>query len=202
MVGEEMKRNRLLYLSIFSSVLVILYMFFQWKLIDIITEFLMFPVLLLVFGFFIFITVLAIISLFKNKTWKPIVIQVITILLLFFVPFNQIILDIDFKLNKSERNQVVKMVENGELRPNISHNSSHLQLPKKYEHLSIGGGEIVVEKSGDGYNILFFTYRGILDNFSGFVYTPNDQKPSKNAFDGDFKAIDKMEKNWYFVGSY
>lgn len=162
----------------------------------------MFPILLFVFGFFIFITVLAIITLFKNKDWKPIVIQVITILLLLIVPFNQIILDIDFKINKSEREQVVKMVENGELKPNISHDSSLIQLPKKYEHLSSGGGEIVVEKSGDGFNILFFTYRGLLDNFSGFVYTPNDQKPFKTAFDGDFKEIDKMEKNWYFVGSY
>ncbi|MCH6265881.1 hypothetical protein [Neobacillus citreus] len=197
-----MQRNRFLYLSIFSSVLVILYMFFQWKIIDIITVFLMFPVLLLVFGFFIFITVLAIITLFKNKDWKPIVIQVITILLLLIVPFNQIILDIDFKTNKSEREQIVKMVENGELKPNISHDSSLIQLPKKYEHLSSGGGEIMVEKSGDGFNILFFTYRGILDNFSGFVYTPNDQKSFKNAFDGDFKEIDKREKNWYFVGSY
>ncbi|MFC4801869.1 hypothetical protein ACFPA1_21355 [Neobacillus sp. GCM10023253] len=197
-----MQRNRFLYLSIFSSVLVILYMFFQWKIIDIITVFLMFPVLLLVFGFFIFITVLAIITLFKNKDWKPIVIQVITILLLLIVPFNQIILDIDFKINKSEREQIVKMVENGELKPNISHDSSLLHLPKKYAHLSSGGGEIVVEKSGDAYNILFFTYRGILDNFSGFVYTPNDQKSFKNAFDGDFKEIDKREKNWYFVGSY
>lgn len=197
-----MKRNKLLQLSIISSVIVILYMFFQWKIIDIITEFLMLPVLLLVFGFFIFITIRAIITLFKNKDWKPIVIQVITILLLFVVPFNQIILDIDFKRNKSEREQVAKMVENGELKPNVSYNSSLIHLPKKYQHLSSGGGEIVVEKSGDGYNILFFTYRGIMDNFSGFVYTSNDQKPSKKAFDSDSKDIEKMDNNWYFLGSY
>lgn len=177
-------------------------MFFQWKIIDIITAFLILPVLLLVFGFFIYITVRAIISLFKNKNWKPIVIQVITILLLIFVPFNQIILDIDFKMNKSERERVVKMVKNGELKPNVSHNSSLIHLPKKYEHLSSGGGEIVVEKSGDSYNILFFTYRGIMDNFSGFVYTPRDKEPSKKEFDSNFKEVDKMDKNWYFVGSY
>jgi hypothetical protein len=177
-------------------------MFFQWKIIDIITVFLILPVLLLVFGFFIFITILAIITLFKNKDWKPIVIQVITILLLFFIPFNQIVLDIDFKLNKSKREEVVKMVEKGEIKPNVSYNSSLIHLPEKYQHLSSGGGEIVMKKSGDGYNILFFTYRGIMDNFSGFVYTPNDQKPSKKAFDSDSKDIEKMDKNWYFLGSY
>lgn len=197
-----MKRNKMLQLSIISSVIVILYMFFRWKIIDIITEFLMLPVLLLVFGFFIFVSIGTIITLIKNKDWKPIVIQFITILLLFFVPFNQIILDINFKMNKSEREQVAKMVENGEIKPNVSHNSSLIHLPKKYEHISSGGGEIMVEKSGDGYNILFFTYRGIMDNFSGFVYTSKDQKLSKKVFDGDFKEIDKMDKEWYFVGSY
>jgi len=197
-----MNTNRLLRLSIISSILVILYEFFQWKIVDIITGFLMLPVLLLVFGFFIVITVRTLITLFKNKDWKPIIIQVITVLLIFFIPFNQIVLDIEFKMNKSEREEVAKMVENGTLKPNVLHNSSLIHLPKKYEHLSCGGGEIVVEKSGNGYNILFFTYRGILDNFSGFVYTVNNQKPSKKAFDGDFKEIDKMDKNWYFVGSY
>jgi hypothetical protein len=197
-----MKRNKLLYLSIFSSVLVLLYMFFQWELIDLITEFLIVPVLLIVFGVFTIITVLAIIALFKNKNQKPIVIQAITILLLFIVPFNQIILDIDFKLNKSDRERVAKMVETGELKPNVSYNTTLIHLPKKYQHLSSGGGDIVVEKSGDRYTILFFTYRGILDNFSGFVYTPNDQRPTKKTFDGDFKEINRMETNWYFVGSY
>ncbi|MFB5197598.1 hypothetical protein ACE198_22265 [Neobacillus sp. KR4-4] len=197
-----MKTNKLFQLSIISSIIVILYMFLQWKIINIITELLMLPILLLVFGFFIYISVLAIITLYKNKDWKPIVIQFITILLLFFIPFNQIVLDIDFKLNKSEREQVAEKVESGELKPNVSNNSWLIQLPKKFKHLSNGGGEIVVEKSGDGFNILFFTYRGILDNFSGFVYTPNDQKPSKKAFDGDFKEIDKMGMNWYFVSSY
>lgn len=72
-------------------------------------------------------------------------------------------------------------------------------MPAKYEHLSDGGGEIMIEKSGHGYNILFFTYRGILDGFSGFVYTESNQKPLKKAFAGDLKEIDKMGKGWYFV---
>lgn len=200
-VGKEMKSNKLLYLSISSSILVFLYQFSQWKLVDIVTPFLMFPFFLLVFGFFIVVTVRALITLIKNKKWKPFVIQVITIILLFLIPFNQIILDMDFKLKKSERVKVVKMVEKGELKPEPE-SSWMIHLPKKYENLSSGGGEIVVEKSGNGYNILFFTYRGILDNFSGYVFTVKDRKPSKNAFGGDFKEIERMDKNWYFVSSY
>lgn len=93
------------------------------------------------------------------------------------------------------------MVENGTLKPNVSHDSTLIHLTKKYQHLSKGGGEIVLEKKPRGYSVLFFTYRGILDNFSGFVYVSNDQKPLKNDFDGDFKEIERLERNWYWVGS-
>ncbi|MBT2618503.1 hypothetical protein J7I96_24445 [Bacillus sp. ISL-78] len=195
-----MKHNRLLYLALASSILVILIAFFQWYLIDIITEFLMLPIWLVIFGFFIFITVKTIINLFKNKGWKPFTIQLLTILLWLFFPFTQVMLDLDFKLNKSERDDVVEMVKNGTLKPNVSYDSSLIQLPEKYDQLSKGGGEIVIEKNSD--LVLFFTYRGILDNFSGFVYSPNGKKPNQSDFDGDFKKIEKLDENWYFVGSY
>ncbi|WP_246277129.1 hypothetical protein [Neobacillus endophyticus] len=104
-------------------------------------------------------------------------------------------------MNKSEREKVAKMVEQGALNPNVKDSPWLIHLPKQYQGLSVGGGDIIIEKTGNGYSILFFTYRGILDNFSGFVYTPNDQNPSTKAFDGDFKEIEKMDKNWYFVSS-
>ncbi len=193
-----MNPKKLILLSLISSTLVILFEFFQWKIIDLITPFLMLPVLLLVFGFFIVLTVLAAIALFKSKNWQPIAIQAMTIILLFNIPFTQIVLDLDFKMNKSVREKIVQMVENGTLKPD---ESSLIQLPDKYRYLSSGGGEIVVEKSGGSLSILFFTFRGVLDGFSGFIYSAGGQKPSKKAFDGDFKEIDKLDKNWYFVSS-
>lgn len=198
---KHLKHNPLLYLSLVSSILVILVAFFQWNLIEIITEFLMLPIWFVVFGFFIIITVKTITNLLKNKDWKPFTIQLITILLWLFFPFTQVMLDLDFKMNKSDREEVVKMVENGTLKPNVSYDSSLIQLPEKYDQLSKGGGEIVIEKSDNNYLILFFTFRGILDNFSGFVYSPNDKKPSQSDFDGEFIQIEKLDENWYFVGS-
>ncbi|WP_246277415.1 hypothetical protein [Neobacillus endophyticus] len=97
-----MKQNQLLLLSFITSICVILYQFFQWSLFDIFS-FLMVPVMFLLFGFFIVITILAVVSLFKKRDWKPITIQVVTIVLLFIVPFNQIVLDLNFKLNQTER---------------------------------------------------------------------------------------------------
>jgi hypothetical protein len=197
-----LKDNRLLFLSLASSILVILIAFFQWNLIDIITEFLMLPIWLVVFGFFIFITVKTITNLIKKRDWKPFVIQLLTILLWLFFPFTQVMLDVDFQMNKSEREEVVGMIENGTLKPNVPNSPSTIHLPEKYEQLSKGGGEIFIEKKDNQYSILLLTYRGVLDGFSGFVYSPEDKKPNQNDFDGDIKEISKLDKNWYFVVSY
>ncbi|MBU8690345.1 hypothetical protein KM918_23865 [Priestia megaterium] len=197
-----MKRSRLLLLSLISSLLVILVSLFQWDLVDMITEFLMLPVWLCVYAFFIIITVWTLIHLLKSRKWQPFVIQLITVALWFFFPFNQVNLDLNFKTHQDKREEVTAKIENGVIKPNVSDSPSLIQLPKEYTQLSEGGGGILVETKGKTKSILFFTYRGMLDNFSGFVYDPNDHKPSKGDFDGDFKQIEKVHKNWYYVSSY
>jgi len=196
------KRSRLLLLSLISSLFVILVSLFQWDLVDIITEFLMLPIWLFVYAFFIIITIWTLIHLFKKRKWQPFLIQLITISLWFSFPFNQVNLDLNFKIHQDKREEVATKIENGVIKPNVSDSPSLIQLPKKYTQLSKGGGDIAVETKGKAKSILFFTYRGMLDNFSGFVYNPNDNKPSKSDFNGDFKQIKKVHKNWYYVSSY
>lgn len=193
--------KKTLWISIISSLLVILTQFFQWKLIEIITPFLMPFVWLIVYVFFFVVFIVSVIILFKKKEWKPFMIQMTTILLLYLIPFNQIVLNIDFKTNQLERFEVVSKIQDGTFKPNVSHNSSLIHLPNEYEHLSNGGGDIVIEKQGEEYSVLFFTFRGVLGSFSGFVYSPNDKNPQPHSFGGDFKQIEKIAKNWYFVAS-
>ncbi|MGG0509380.1 hypothetical protein ABE078_18080 [Priestia megaterium] len=197
-----MKRRQLLSLSLVSSLLVILISFFQWDLVDLITEFLMLPIWLGVYASFIIMTGWALVHLFKYKYWQPFIIQLITILIWFFFPFDQVNLDMNFKIHQDKREEIAVKIESGILKPNVSYNSSLIHLPKEYNQLSKGGGDIVLETKGKKKSILFFTYRGMLDNFSGFVYAPNDQRPLKSDFDGDFKQIEKVHKNWYYVSSY
>jgi hypothetical protein len=196
------KHSRLLLLSLISSLFVILVSLFQWDLVDIITEFLMLPIWLFVYAFFIIMTIWTLIHLFKKRKWQPFLIQLITISLWFLFPFNQVNLDLNFKIHQDKREEVATKIENGVIKPNVSDSPSLIQLPKKYTQLSKGGGDIAVETKGKAKSILFFTYRGMLDNFSGFVYNPNDNKPSKSDFNGDFKQIKKVHKNWYYVSSY
>ncbi|MNR19056.1 hypothetical protein D3C85_1358200 [compost metagenome] len=58
---------------------------------------------------------------------------------------------------------------------------------------------MIQEHGGD---VFFFTFRGILDNFSGFIYSSSDQEPQQEDFGGDFKEIKRIDNNWYWVSSY
>ncbi|WP_027409134.1 hypothetical protein [Anoxybacteroides tepidamans] len=196
------QREKLWILSCISSLLVLFYELFQWAIIDVVTPFFTPFLWLLVFGFFFITMVRTVIHLFKNKDWKPAAIHAVTILLLIFFPFTKITLNLDFRMNQQEREQVAKMVEKGELRPNVSGDATLIRLPKQYKQLSKGGGEIVIERKNGKCMVLFFTFRGVLDGFSGFVYSPDDQPPAKHDFAGDFKEIKRMDRNWYWVASY
>lgn len=127
-------------------------------------------------------------------------IQIIAIVLWILIPFNQIVIDLDFKWNESQRNEVIAKVNDGTLKPNVSYNPTLIHLPNEYKNLSNGGGDIVIEKHGENYAVLFFTFRGILDNFSGIVYSPNDRKPT-HFFGEDFIEIEKLDDHWYFVAA-
>lgn len=196
-----MKHSKLLILSFISSLLVILVSLFQWDLVEAITEFLMLPVWLVVYAFFIIITVCALIHLFKNKKWQPLVIQLISIALWIYFPFNQVNLDLNFKMHQNKREEIVAKIENRIIKPNVPDSPTLIQLPKEYKGLSKGGGEVVLETKGETKSVLFFTYRGMPDGFSGFAYNPNDDRPLKSDFDGNIKEIERVHKNWYYVSS-
>lgn len=193
--------SKLLILSFISSLLVILVRLFQWDLVDAITEFLMLPVWLVVYVFFIIVTVCTLINLFKNKKWQPLAIQLITIALWIYFPFNQVNLDLNFKMHQNKREEIAAKIENRIIKPNVPDSPSLIQLPKEYKGLSKGGGEVVLETKGKAKSILFFTYRGMPDGFSGFVYNSSNDRPLKSDFDGDIKVIERVHKNWYYVSS-
>ncbi len=129
------------------------------------------------------------------------IINLITLLIVIFVPFTDIMLDIDFKLNLNDREKIVEMVKSGELYNETSYGSHLIKLPEGYKHLSKGGGEIVVEQEGETLKIFFFTFRGILDNFSGFAYISDDSKLLNTDFNGDFDQILIKKDHWFWGAS-
>ncbi|MCA0149962.1 hypothetical protein LCD52_14275 [Rossellomorea vietnamensis] len=188
-------------MSLVSSVMLVALAFFQWHLIHILTPFLMPFLWLMAGGFFLVTIVFSIIAVFKRREWKAFILQSLTVIFLFFFPFTQVVLNMDYENNRADRETVVKKVREGAITPNVPYNDSVIHLPEEYEALSRGGGDILVEKKNEEMLVLFFTFRGILDSFSGFVYSTSGNEPLSGDFGGDFIELEKLDKHWYYVSS-
>ncbi|KZN48308.1 hypothetical protein [Pseudoalteromonas luteoviolacea] len=196
-------------LAIISSILLILLSAFQWSLVDIVTVFLMIPLFGAVWVFFLCCVISSLTCLLKLKdiglkSAAPIGIHVIAFLLVTYVPFTMLWLKADFILNKELRELVVAQVLNGELKPNVSHNSSLINLGEEHIGLSRGGNDIVVENHEGLTYILFFTFRGLLDNYSGYLYVPSGGLPEKfrDLNEDDTTEIKHIEDNWYLISHH
>ncbi|HEY6144248.1 hypothetical protein [Bacillus mycoides] len=195
-------KKKLTEITMISSIIVIIYNLTKWYLVQLVTPFFMPFVSIAIYGSFFIIFIIGIINFIKCKNWKPLVIQLIIIIICIYVPFVKIYMKLDFIIYKEDRKQVIELIEQKKLIPNVEYNNKMIHLPKKFVSTSKNGGDILVQEKENSTLIFFYTYRGILDNFSGFIYSPNDIKPIKSDFNSDFKEIIKVEKNWYYVTSY
>ncbi|WP_434926070.1 hypothetical protein ACRWQN_10595 [Shewanella sp. HL-SH8] len=196
-------------LAVISSLLLILLSAFQWSLVEIITVFLMMPLSGAVWLLFIGCIISSLTCLLKfkaigKKTFAPIGIQVAVFLLVIYVPFTMLWLKVDYAINKEKRDVVVTEVLNGQLKPNVDHNSSLIHLGENYRGLSRGGNDIVIENHESLTYVFFFTFRGIMDNYSGYLYVPEGGSPEKysDLNETDSTEIKHIENNWYLVSHH
>jgi hypothetical protein len=205
----NIRKTKALWFSGLTAAIFVSVAMFQWIIIDWITPFL-FPLLEKSLLCLFLVSVIS--SLFKLiKDYKrekvhstfPLWINLITAAVIWFVPFTNLWLQFDFNYHKEDRTTVVENVNNKTLLPNVEHNKALIQLSHEYPTLSRGGNEIVIWPADQSYFVFFFTYRGFLDNYSGFVYAPPGSKPELfGEWRGDnFFQIKQMAPNWYFVAS-
>ncbi|MFB8422889.1 hypothetical protein ACFC4S_12850 [Priestia megaterium] len=207
-----MKRHLTLLLSLCSSLFIFLLSLFQWDLDDRIGKYVSpYIWLFFVLPFFLLLTLWTLIYLFSSRKWLPLAIQVITVVLWFFIPFEQLNLDINFKLHQQKREEVAANIQSGVLKAdgvdypslipfsNEPDNSSLVDLPKEYASVSRGRDDVAVETKGKAISVLFFTNNGLFGHFSGFVYDPKNRKPSSGDFGMKFDEIEKIQKNWYYI---
>jgi hypothetical protein len=111
-------------------------------------------------------------------------------------PFTRIWLGANFWLHAAEREQIVRAVARGKLRPNVAHNASLIGLGPNRSHVSAGGNEIMVETRAGKPWVLFFTFRGI-NHYSGFLHVPDGGDPE--TFADRRHQIVPWTPTWYFV---
>ena len=197
--------NRKTILAISPAVVLLLVELFQWDIIDWVTPFLLSP---LRFSLWLLVGVAVIRSLvaaYRSRREGPSVLLVpiflvAAVLAAWFTPFTDLWLRANFELKKTARERVVIQVVRGELVANVSHNSSLIALSGG-AGVSKGGDEILVQGPPREAYVFFYTYRGILGSYSGFLWVPTGGKPELFSDVGETGTqIESFGGNWYFVG--
>ena len=203
------KRPIIFWASTAISLLLLSLQLLRWPLTEILTVFLE-PILELVVGIaFIVVAIAAIVyGVRKRKAagagaWLPFMICFAATLALIFLPFNSLYLKFNFNRYKSRRTTAAQQIlagSHGQL-VRSGGRGDLILLPSSERVLSAGGGEVMVDhRDGEAF-ILFFTFRGILDHFSGYVYSPSDRPPATDQFLGRGIEVLRVAPNWYWYAS-
>ena len=207
-------RNRLtsraLILALCALGTTILINLFRWTLVEYLTPFLE-PLLEIGVGIFFLVSLIwSAIHLIRRrrdgimKAFMPLAVNVATALIVIFVPFTELTTNLNFRVHLNARMEVVNDVLTGKYENHIQSAGGRgdlIALPTRLSYLSSSGGEIVRYHRESDVLILFFDYRGILDSFSGFVYSTDDIPPKSGDFGGKFFAIERLRSNWFRVSS-
>jgi len=176
---------------------------FQWNIIEVVTPFLALPLFALVWLLVVISTLLSIVHAIRYRrdgrsAMAPLAISIGAIVAAVFVPFTAIWLQVNFYSKQTAREEIVAQVRNGELLPNVTHSSKVISIPGKGVS---SGDRIIVEGKRINPYVFFFTYSGILDNYSGFLWVPNGKDPTgfSDARDPGTE-ITHFGGNWFFVG--
>ena len=141
----------------------------------------------------------------KRNAWRvssvPILVCAITLVVVLCVPFTQLWLKYKFLSQQGARDQVVQQILRGTLQPNVAHNRSLVSMGPNAPYVSLGGNEVIVEHHDGRTYVFFFTFRGILDNYAGFLYVPDGGDPA--AFSDLSETLStevvKMADNWFYA---
>lgn len=205
MAIQSTQASKLLYFSMLSSVLLLISLAFQWNIIDVLTPFLGGALFGLVWLLALLSAALAFLHAYRHRSkgahiFAPLIVSTCTLMVAFFFPFTQLWLYANFHLNKAAREQVLFNVKSGNLVPNVAHNTNLIALPRD-SGVSMGGEDIIVEGPSSDPYVFFFTFRGILDNYSGFLWVPDGGRPEQFGDAGELGTeIESFGGNWYFIG--
>jgi hypothetical protein len=192
--------------AILISIALILYQYFLWDLTDLVTVFLIPLIGGLVYIIFGFAYISSIIKAIRNRKIKKsiyfvcVCIYTLGFILAVFVPWTNIWLKVNFATHLEVRQEVIKEIENGTLKNNVSYNTIRIDLPQQLSNASKGGYILEDKDSSGDTEVLFFTFAGVLDSYSGYLYTTSSEAPQN--FMGDTLLNDNfIQDHWYFIAS-
>jgi hypothetical protein len=197
--------------SVLLGVFILAVEIFRWTLVEWLTP-LVEPILELALGCtFLFVLLWSLIYFVRQakrlgakRAGTPLLLNTAVLLVALFVPFTKMTTAVNFRWNYEKRMEVVSEVLDGKLGSSIGNSGGRgdlIHLAPKYRGLSAGGDDIMVYRRDGQTLIFFFDFRGILDNFSGFVYYTGNSKPQSGDFGGQFFEIEEVRPGWYWASS-
>ncbi|PIS04282.1 hypothetical protein COT83_01440 [Candidatus Peregrinibacteria bacterium CG10_big_fil_rev_8_21_14_0_10_44_7] len=107
---------------------------------------------------------------------------------------------IDFYGSLSQREAFIESLDNPEVADGM------ISVPDQFGNISNGGNEVMIQVSSDeNIDVKFYVLRGLLDNYSAFIYIEDNREFDNTKFVGDFGGlfyeVKKIQDHWYYVVS-
>ena len=129
----------------------------------------------------------------------PLVVNIGTLLIVRFVPFDGLWQEMRFQWHWAEYNKVVQLVESGALQPD---EQGYARLPLRYRALVHDGDSVRIEIHEDVTRIFFYTKKQSPQAFSGYFYRSDNNPPQPGDFDGRWRYVVQKRPSWFYCASY
>jgi hypothetical protein len=128
----------------------------------------------------------------------PLIINLWTLIIIQFVPFETMWERLRFRWNLPNYQQIIYLVETGQLQPDAQ---GEVMLPAPYQYLSAHNGRILTRTHEGTIELIFFTRYNTPQDFSGYFYRADDTPPTMNEFGGRWRHVAQVRPNWFFCES-
>ena len=141
-------------------------------------------------------------NLTKSKKIQYGLITVLFILTIYPHPVNKVLEKIDWYIFYSKRIEIVQMINNRQLNPNVNWSKDLCELPFEFPVISNGGNDIVINRidSTDRITVTFWVFRNFFNSPSTkFVYSNDSYEIVRiqNKVKHDPSNNWEIEQNWY-----
>lgn len=185
------------------GVLAIGTMFFQTPILEAVTQFLAPLLFLAVFIVSVVAAVILIVIAVRGairKRWRdsgPAALLVGVLAICEFAPLNDWWHTYYFHVHRGAREKAIESLLQLPADQNGRAGIVRLDFPASMSSL---GGEVQVVRGESDSAVLFFTFRGILDPFSGFIYTKSGVDPDMAQFGArSVLTMRRLDDHWFYV---
>jgi hypothetical protein len=177
---------------------------FFWNLAEWLSVFLCGPVLALCYLATAAVLLWSLIAAFRSKgSWNrflPAILCASALAASRLVPFDELWLKADFLLRRSDREMVIAQLRSGTIPARFPGNSSELIALPSSPAVSRSGNDILVSGSRQDPFVFFYTFRGVIDNYAGFLRVPPGHLPDEFTAAGDQPFLtEKFGDGWFFL---